>query len=166
MAPSIAARRVDGVQGASCPKGSAERWQRCLSREPVLSKAICRPTRSAEGTGGHAAPRRYVPRSTRTSTFSYRSIMIIRCFKRKRAHSDAPGSSWTRRRCVLKTPPRAQPWLLCDAAAPEPHLAPHKKEPSPAQETNRSSVSQGRWTKRRRAATTTPPKRASTSKIR
>ena len=24
MAPSIAARRVDGVQGARCPKGSAE----------------------------------------------------------------------------------------------------------------------------------------------
>ena len=43
MAPSIAARRVDGVQGASCPKGSAERWQRCLSREPVLSKALLPP---------------------------------------------------------------------------------------------------------------------------
>ena len=39
MAPSVAAR-VDGVR--LVPR-AAPRWQRCLSREPVLSKALLPP---------------------------------------------------------------------------------------------------------------------------
>ena len=43
MAPSIAARRVDGVQGARCPKGSAREMERCPRGEPVLSTALLPP---------------------------------------------------------------------------------------------------------------------------
>ena len=41
MALSIAARRVDGVLRSS--QGQRREWQRCLSREPVLSTALLPP---------------------------------------------------------------------------------------------------------------------------
>ena len=52
--------------------------------------------------------------------------MIIRCFKRKRAHFDAPGSLWTRLLWVLKRRgARAAASVL--TPPPEPQLAPHTK---------------------------------------
>ena len=41
MAPGVAARRVDGVLRSS--QGQRREWQRCLSREPVLSTALLPP---------------------------------------------------------------------------------------------------------------------------
>ena len=48
MAPSVAAR-VDGVR--LVPR-AAPRWQRCLSREPVLSTALLPPDEEYGRDGG------------------------------------------------------------------------------------------------------------------
>ena len=45
MAPSIAARRVDGVQGARCPKEQRQEMAalHVCPQEPVLSTALLPP---------------------------------------------------------------------------------------------------------------------------
>ena len=53
MAPSIAARRVDGVQGARCPKGSAE--MAALSRGTNLIWGVGMP-RDSKGLGCRSYP--------------------------------------------------------------------------------------------------------------
>ena len=120
MAPSIAARRVDGVQGARCPK-AAPRGQRCLSREPVLSKAICRPTRSTEGTGGLAAPR------IRSATY----ILARRCdhpvFQTETSALLRAGQLVDAPSVIARRVPRRVKLLCGDAAARALTSSPHKK---------------------------------------
>ena len=100
MAPSIAARRVDGVQGARCPKGSAEMAALSVPRARTFESNL--PPDEEYGRYGRtrcAADKR--PALNRTSTFSYRS-MIIGVSNGNERTPDAPGSLWTRLRWVLK----------------------------------------------------------------
>ena len=62
MAPSIAARRVDGVQGARCPKGSAEMAALSVPRARPLDGTFAahRGVRTAQ----EDSIQRYVPRSS------------------------------------------------------------------------------------------------------
>ena len=161
MALSIAARRVDGVQGARCPKGSAEMAALSVPRARTFESNL--PPDEEYGRDGRTRCAAEIRSATNTLA---QTSMIIRCFKTETSALLTPRAARRHGRCVrdayraraaasVVTPPRqSHNWL------------PTQKEPSPAQGTNRSSVSRGRWTKRRRAATTTPPKRASTSKIR
>ncbi len=56
MAPSIAARRVDGVQGARCPKEQRQEMAALsVPKSPSSRRHFCRPTRRKDGTGGIAA---------------------------------------------------------------------------------------------------------------
>ena len=50
--------RVDGVQGARCPKGqhTGDGSVEMLGKRPVLSTAQGRPTSVRTGTGGRARP--------------------------------------------------------------------------------------------------------------
>ena len=69
MAPSIAARRVDGVQGARCPKEQRQEMacrQRCLSpRARPLDGTFA--ARRGVRTGREESLQRYVPRSSSLS---------------------------------------------------------------------------------------------------
>ena len=91
MAPSIAARRVDGVQGARCPKGSAEMAALSVPRARTFESNL--PPDEEYGRDG----RTRCAAEIRSATYILaQADVIIRCFKRKRAHFDAPGSATTR----------------------------------------------------------------------
>ena len=68
MAPGVAARRVDGVLRSS--QGQRREWQRCLSREPVLSTALLPPDKEYGRDGGTRCNAEIRPALNCTSMFS------------------------------------------------------------------------------------------------
>ena len=180
--PGMAARRVDGVRRPLVPRAALGDGSRVGDETPSSRRRhFCRPTRSTDGAEGLAAPRRYVG----VARYGLAGEMIIRCFKRKRAHFDAPGSLWTHLLWVLKRRgARAAASVL--TPPPEPQLAPHTKrakqhkrsgtldDPLRRRRGTRRRTTQAaprrrrvqeRWTRRASAPTTTPARRASTWKI-
>ena len=142
---------------------AAPRWQRCLSREPVLSKALLPPDEEY----GRDRKTRCNAEIRPVARYGFRRLSMIIRFETETSALLTPRAARRHGRCVrdayraraaasVVTPPRRSPT----------YSSAHKKSQSPAQETNRRSASRGRWTKRLRSATTTRRRRASTSKIR
>ena len=65
MAPSIAARRVDGVQGARCPKEQRQEMAALSPRARPLDGTFA--ARRGVRTGREESLQRYVPRSSSLS---------------------------------------------------------------------------------------------------
>ena len=122
MAPSIAARRVDGVQGARCPKGSAEMAALSVPRARTCESNL--PPDVEYGRDG----RTRCAAEMRSATYILAQAMwIIRCFKRKRAHSGRPGQPVGAPSVGATRVPRPSCSICRDAVAPEPQLATHTK---------------------------------------